>query len=523
MFSDLTWKISIGKFLIVYICIQCFIIYVLSLFFLCMFNIFENPVYAFGSAGVLGVVEYVAYCFIDNSSVINVFKYINIFYVVLGTGIFSEYRNIAIASYAVGKNLCLFVVAMVLLLCLCLMGVLNGRYKYPVASMKKGGGVLKRVRQRIYNIYYQYEEKVSVFRVEHNKIFVCQKGYLLLFVLLFLGIYNTDFTKVELSGVQERVVEFMEKYEGVPSEASQKEIERLSKKVQKVEKEYQRAALQYEKGKIEEKEYIRIAMKYDSFAEDREVMDELQKQTNYLKELKQKRNIDGWYMNTYGYSHLLDVKEKSNLYTLLYSFGIVFLCSGIFAFEKKSGMKELLRSTQKGRKFLFQKKLKNIFSVAFGVFLIMSVVELTNVAVVYGLTGFKAPVQSIHFLSFLPFSCNIGVFLLILYTYKFAMLLAIACFTSLLSMVFSQKTALSLSGILYIPSLLYLAGIDDLASFSITSVIGVMPTLLDTKNIWLTGAVCMVFAFVGVVSVVVMGKKWCQTNKKSILDRGVIA
>ena len=62
---------------------------------------------------------------------------------------------------------------------------------------------------------------------EAYKLLVSQKGILLLFVLAVVFIKQADFTDVIESGVQEMYCSFIERYEGVPADASEQELGEL--------------------------------------------------------------------------------------------------------------------------------------------------------------------------------------------------------------------------------------------------------------------------------------------------------
>lgn len=514
MFSKLTWNISIGEFLIVYVLFKCLIIFLISLLFWFVLFVFEHYLLSFGVIVGLAVIQYLFYVVIDNNSPVNVLKYVNLFYCMNGANTFVEYRNFHLFSNAIGKNMCIFTVCCVILVLLFLLSFMAGQYKYPISSSTR---LYKWLEDKIRIVkcrYFKTIEKFNLFGIECYKVFSCQKGLLILAVLLLFAIYNcqSDFSQISMSGVQEKMLQFMEEYEGEPGEESEQYILNLENTVNEVEEEYQRIEQQYEKGQADEEQLMIASIKYENFRTERELLIKIKEQRDYLMELKEQREIEGWYLNEYGYSYLIGGTKEVDL--ILFTMGIVLLCSGMYAFEDKCKIREMIRATEKGRRTVFRKKMQTVFAILCMFFAVNSVIEIASAMTVYGLSGFAAPVQSLRFLSFVSIPCSIGSFIIGIYVCKFLMMGTVACVTCWLSEMVTQKMAIALSGILFLPSVLYLAGVNFLSYFSIINVVGVTPLLLKTKNIILSILVYFIFALIGAVCFYMTRKRWCGEERR---------
>lgn len=512
LFSSFTHRMSIGFFLLFYIGVRCFIVFVVALLLLFLLSAIETNIASFGIMAVVVIVEYLFYALIGSNNPANLLKYVNLFHCIGGAELFTEYKNLNLFSMAVGKNTCIMIASGILFWLLLLFSFLVNQYKYPVSTPLRINRTAKTVFKSFMELYYRVIERFSVRGMEYYKILFCQKGIFVLLVLFVTIGYCSDFSKVIFSGSQELMMEFLENYEGVPSEESDTYIKNLDSMIHILYEEYEQAVEAYEKGDIDAEQFMTATLKYDAFAPERQLLEQLNIKTQYLKDLKEEKNIKGWYVNEYGYIHLIGNEKSENIQMVLVAIGIVLLCSGIFAFERKNGIEYTLRATEWGRDLLFWKKIKIVFGMALFLYLITTAYEFATVLLVYGLSGFDAPVQSLQFLSFIPFHCSVGVFVICIYVLKLFMMLVIAGFTCMLSTVFSQKIAILLSAVLYIPTFLYLAGINLFRYFSIIGVIRITPLLLESQNVWISMFVICAFVAIGVISILFAHKKWCHTT-----------
>lgn len=510
LFSSFPNAISIGIFLLLYIVVRCLIVFVTALLFLFLLSLFETTMVSFGIMAVILTGEYLLYILIRSNSPVNLLKYVNLFYCFHGADIFTEYKNLDLFSHAIEKNMCIIFAGSVLMLLLLILSFLVNRYKYPVSTPDKISQVAKSFLKPFSKLYYNITEGLSLKGMEFYKILFCQKGIFVLLVLFVIMGYDSDFSKVSFSATQELMMDFLEKYEGVPGEESETYIKEMDIMVHELEKEYGQAVQEYEKGDIDAEEFLTATIKYDSFAPERTLIEQLKTKREYLKNLKNEKNINGWYLNEYGYIHLIGDGKDESTHAALLAIGIVLLCSGVFAFERKSETKNMLRATEWGRNFLFKKKIQTAFGIAFFLFLVMTVFEFVTVLYVYGLSGFTAPVQSLQFLSFIPIRCNIGIFVTCVYILKLFMMMTMAGFTCMLSTIFSQKGTILLSALLFVPTFLYLAGIKVFQYFSIVNVFRITPLLLGSQNVWISSCVVLVFVAVGIMSTLAARKRWCK-------------
>lgn len=513
-FKDFTWNISIGEFCVIYLLYRWLVLFMLMLIIWTTLFVIDNPILGFGIMGVTGVVEYVLVKMIETNSPAQWFRYMNLWYLYIDKTVFTEYKNFSFFGQPLGKNYVLGITCLLILGLFCMSAYLAGVKKYPCTSKVGGWNAwISQIREKIERVYGRYTEKKTITGMEIHKILFLQKGWLVLILLCLFFVEQRDFTKVNRTAQQEMYYNFMERNEGTPDKDAQKEIDKLEETVSKITQEYEQAERDYEEGKIDLAVLIEYTNRYVAFEQDRVFLEQVKSQTAYLEQLKQENNIDGWYVNQYSYIHLLDNGNKGMIEDVLFFMGVVLLCSGVFAFEKKCGTKETIKGTVNGRKKLFARKMMVITVLTSLLFLFRTILELLCVWQVYGLSGLDAPVQSISCLSFIGISCNIGTFLIYLYLIKLLVMLAVVCFVCMFSVRWTQKITIGLSVLACIPSVLYLAGLSICKYFSVFTMLNINQYLLQIKNVGITVMMCFIFIAIGMGSLHRIYKIWCGTGK----------
>lgn len=510
MFSSLPWRVGIGAFLLIYLCYRWMLLFIIMIIVWTLLYSIDHMLLAGGTAGVFGILAYLFYRLVGSSSPLNILKYCSLWYQVSGNGFFTEYKNLNIFSYALNKNSVIIAEWLFLVLLFLGLALLVGNYRYPcISAMGRVKRKLLHISKKVQSFQAGFQEKLSLPGMEYYKVLISQKGIVVIIFVIVVLVYQTDFNSVQLSGKQEMYAAFLDKSMGIPDKESQQEIDDLKKLLKEVDEELYDAFLKNEKGELSDWDLTQIQRKHESYEQHRNFLELLNEQTTYLKTLKQEKNIDGWYVNVYSYNHLLDDGAMlSNLFLIM---GIVLLCSGIFSCEKKSGMLPVIRGSVNGRFGIFQKKMQVAFVLTFLLFLTTAALEITSVAVVYGLKGLEAPVQSLSKFSFVPVRCSIGVFFAGLYIMKAMMMFAVAAFTCMLSARTNQKFAIGMSFVLCIPELLVMIGFGFFKYVSIVEVLSVAPFLFQIKNVAVVAAASLLFVLIGVQSVRTGYKKWCVT------------
>lgn len=501
MFSDFTWDLSIGEFLIWYLIYKVLMVFAISLVVWLIMFMVDNVIISGGIIGALGCLMYISYYFISPNSPYNYLRYCNFWYLMSDMSFFTEYKNLSINSEAVNKDTVIFVAYGVFVMIILSVSMIIGIKRYPCRS--RHGKTRKKA------FIMSLPEKLSAGGMEFYKILVKQKGIVVLIVLFATMINQTDLSEVRRSAAQELYYDFMEKYEGVPGDESEQYISEMSEMLSDIEKEYEQAAIDYEAGRITEEQLMMCTMRYHTFESERIFMSQIKEQKDYIELQKTERDIDGWYINMYGYNHLFTTGDTMGNIVLI--FAVVLLCSGVFSYEKKSGTLFIVRGSMDGRSKVFSMKMRAAVVVTLVMSAVSTVIEIVSISYVYGLSGFAAPVQSVYMLEFVPFKCSIGVFVVGMYLLKALVLVGMAVFVCAVSMTVNQRKTIIVSFILCAPALLSVMGFAGFENYSVVSVMSIGPLLLKVKSIAVVGVVGVAIIAVGIMSLVRGYRKWCIT------------
>lgn len=508
-FAKFPYKMSIGYFLICYLLFKLVIAFIISLIAWLVMYCVDNTVIAVGMIGIIAGVMYIVDKEIGVNSSVNYIRYCNIWYLFKDISVFTDYRNLDWSGNAVNKNIYIYIILATLSITSIALGLIVGIKRYPCSSRAKRNHIMKKFISRIKRFVTLIPEKFSVGMLECYKLFIKQKGIIVIILLVGLWINQIDLEQIKRTKEQDLYYDFMENYEGVKDEESEEFINELEKMLVDLDVQYEHLLSDYEAGKITSDEWFNWNRMYSNFESERIFLKQIKEQGEYLASLKNEKNIEGWYVNIYGYNHLFSTSDTYGNMALI--FAIILVCSGLFSIEKKSGTEKIIRGSSEGRLRLFNTKLKIVVLSTILLFGVATIIEVLTIDKLYGLSGWKAPVQSIHMLNFVPFECSIGTFVVILYLVKLFVLLCLTVFVGVISIWMEQKKTVFASFIICAPSLLGVIGFTGFENYSIISVMSIGPLLLRVGNVFVMMTVVGVIGVVGVLSLLQGYKKWCKT------------
>jgi len=508
-FSKFSYVLTIGEFLVVYILYKAIVLFVITMVILLIMYLIDNIILSFGVVGVISAVMCILYEGFDAKHKMNYFRYCNLWYMMKDASIFSEYKNLNWQETAVNKDIYICITIIILLIITIFLTVLVGMKKYPMKSkMRKklfNNGLMDKIR----TFFARLPENLSIGGFEYYKILVKQKGIIIILVLIYVVINQVDLREVNRSKSQLMYYEFMEKYQGVKSDESEKFIEDLNVEMEQLNKEYEECLLAYGNGEISADEWFIVDEKYRAFESERDLLAELKAQQEYLSRIKSEDDIDGWYVNVYGYNHLFAVEDTLGNIGLV--FAVVLICSGLFAYEKTNNTTYIVRGSSQGRKKVFGYKIQVALVSSLLLFITVTAIEILQIEHLYGLSGFTAPVQSLYMLDFIPFECTIGMFVLLMYTFKGLVILSVSVVVCMISMSANKKQIVTVLIILCIPALLTSIGFVGFEKYSIISIMSIGPMMLRIGNIFPVLCTTIIFVVAAVVGAIKGYRKWCIT------------
>ena len=346
----------------------------------------------------------------------------NLFYLLQQEFGFFEYKNFWIGKSLMNKQTMIEVILGMGIGCTFLITNLVTMFRYPNSSKKIMCSQFEKWKEKKYAIFSKWMEEKSLLGMELCKTLLFQKGWLIFVLLCFWGYRTLDYTSISFSVAQQNVMDFVVRHSGTITTESEAELDEMNQTIKKAEKEYKQAMELYNNKELSEDGYLAALVKYQSYADTMETYKILSEKTEYLKQLKEEKGIDGWYIKEGAYAYLLGFQQTGNSKAIVFPLGLFFLCSFIFRFERRNGMLPVIFATTNGKEDLRKVKRNTIAVLTFVVCSFMFFFEILNVSKLYGIEGLQAPVQSLSQFEQFPARCTMRTFLVGSYILRYIVL-----------------------------------------------------------------------------------------------------
>ena len=186
-----------------------------------------------------------------------------------------------------------------------------------------------------------------------------------------------------------------------------------------------------------------------------------------VAELREKGAVEGfepWILYDMDFNAYYGDKpvNRQRLNAMIAILFMVFLCAGIQAYEKQSGVVPMLKSTRYGRAPLLHRKLVMAGLAAVFVWVFVWIRELWQYISIYGTDILDAPVRNLPLFSEFPFNVSIRGYFMILYGMRLAMLIPVGWAVLCLSYFASNIRMSYLFGtaVLVLPALFTVLGVS---------------------------------------------------------------
>lgn len=436
----LTYSLTIGQFCIVkylYSVLSCFLA---ALIVWSFFWIIDNFMAAMGGVLIFGLVEYGLYTWIKTGQGAENLHYCNIFYNCMDARLWSEYKNLNIASSPVDKMFVNLILELALLILTGCVAILVAHFRYPIASRRLGSGrVVQKVTAWYSGVRSGLQEKLSVMMAEFYKLMVSQKGILVAAGIIIALIYINPIPDVKFMGFQEGYNDFIHEYVGEPSEKSEEGLAELQALVDEEDARHMQVLELYDEGKASAQDAATSGMLHSSLEYRRNLLEKLMEQTQYVQSVREYKGIDAWYVNYYEYSNLLEDEKIINMLLLLLSISLI--SGACVSAEKKTDMGKILHTTYIGRKRMLKNKLlvAGIYSAL--IYGVMIYLRLAAVWATYKFEGLGAPVQSYPDLAAVSVPISMRAYLILYYLIKMLTVICWADGVVLINMRVDSKLA----------------------------------------------------------------------------------
>lgn len=508
MFKNFVIPISEWEFILFFMLINILTQIVVAFAVWLIISFIRNTTLALGIIGIVFTVEFLLYDFLPSQSNLAVLKYVNIFCYINPTEEIIKYGNINAFVTVINLLWLIIISALVLAFVFALLCLFAGANRYPYKTPNNFEIIFDKILIKIKTFYWKAVEKLSITGMELYKLLILQKGIIVIAAFIVILFSMTATNEIYYNGADSIVNSFYEKYSGKLSNEALQYVSELEDELDKADADFQKESEYYSKGLISKENYEMSCLKNEALDSKRNALEILRNRIDYIE----KNDSEVWLVNPNGYENLLGesgcLRQKN--YAIVSIFCIIILFSGVFAFESRSNMYNILMACSGGRSYLFKKKIYAVSIITGLLFACCVVAELYDVCSQYSLSNLDAHIKSLEFLNGLPFNFSIGVFIFLIYFFRFLMILATAYIVCLVSTFFKYEVCMIVSlAFLVVPSLLYRIGIEFFAYISISIPISLLQLISESKGYMFLTPVALII-IIGILSLINSNCKWCR-------------
>ncbi|MBU9726604.1 hypothetical protein [Diplocloster modestus] len=423
--------------------------------------------------------EYVLYRFLPVQSLFNIFKYFNIFSYIHLSELYTNYLNVDLFGYPVG-------IRRISQTALLPLGLVCGIWCAVLACVQKPAGGKSRL-VRLSWLWNSVKDRMlrhlGLFGMELYKILFLQRGIVIAAVFVYAVSGLTFTIPVQAATLPMQLArEYLVQWEGELNGETQKQIAAVQKEIDTAEDALEQAQREYDGGKIDYTQLSACIRENDAAGIKRQALQSIQNRVNELQILSEEKGRALWLLDESVYESIYGeeagyLRQRAALVGLL---AVGLLLAGCFAYEARSGMNRVARAGWNGRgKWMFT-KITAALLVATAVWGLIYGREVYTMMSTCRVDSLGAPVQSLKMLTEFPVPCSIGTFLILLYGYRWIMLVCSGFLVLWVSSRMKRMEPAYMAGAgVLLPSLLYhYIGIKPFRYLALSMPVAAMDLLL---------------------------------------------
>ena len=438
--QNFTAPVNVMFFLLIYVSVNSLTQCSIAVFIWFVLSVVHNRNIAVGITGIVFGAEFLLYQLIPSQSNLAILKYANVFYLLNPTEPITSYFNVFCFVTLINLFVLVLITAISVLLIFSVLAVRNQTKTYPYKTENAVERLVIKVLNKISVFYYKIVESLTTTGFELYKLLIMQKGAVVLIVISVILFSAATTNEIIYGGADELVQNFYSEYSGAVTENTLEHINSLHKEIESYDIELAQAYSDYSDGIISKDEYNEVYMRSYAFDEKRKALEIIDSRIDYVN-LQKAGGKDAWLVNPVGYEDLLggESERRHIFYSIISVSGIVVIFSGIFIFEKRSGMLKTLNSTQNGRLWLSKRKYLSASVITVILWAIETLAEFYDVCSQYPLPEFEAPVHSLDFFGTFPLNISIGAYIALDCFLNFLILLAVSFIVCTISKVMASE------------------------------------------------------------------------------------
>ncbi len=416
-FGQCVLSVTAGQFLLLRFLLKMSVLAAFGVLFYAVMSVFSSAGGAVMAAGAVLGFEFLAYRFIPVQSFANVFKFINLFPLLSGTKIFTEYQNLNLFAAPVSSLTGAYVGLLILFLCASAIGIRIHVRKFPVSGVSLFSAAADGWKKKLAGCF----RPAGILRTELFKQMVSGRGLIVLIIFTAVMLRLLPSGEVFYSAEDSAMRRYCLEFEG---EVTKETLAFL---------ELQRQRLA--DGELSPENEI-LALRFETYIQE-------------LLDYEEEHGTKLFVVNPFGYQAYYSPLEntediwsgrayESRVRALLSAAAVVLLTAGILPLEKQRGLEPLLRSMKKGRAGLFRAKLIVVLMNCTYIWLAAYGLEFAGMVLQYGLPCPDAPIRSLPEFREVPFTGTIAGYLVMLNLLRLLVLCCIAACTLALTSWFRE-------------------------------------------------------------------------------------
>ncbi|MBQ6551746.1 MAG: hypothetical protein IJL78_10095 [Lachnospiraceae bacterium] len=357
---------------------------------------------------VLGA-EYALFTFLPVQSIFNLFKYLNLFSYVHTSALYTEYLNIDFFGFPIGNRQMMLTLLPVLLIAFTYLCIRMQAKRYPEGNRD----LLSRITLKVDTVLDAVRRRFTIGMWEGYKVLFLEFGIVILAVLILASGSLSYAVWTMIPEDMRTYYMYVRDIEGPVG----------SKKMN--------AGTDVDGCTADADTYLARARENAENSNNPfellHALDMLEEKISELREKGSKENFEPWIIYEPDFNAFYGEApvNRQRLNAMIAILFMVFLCVGINAYERQSGVVPMLRSLKYGRAPLFHRKLFMMVISAVFVWGFVWLRELTQYISLYGKEILDAPVRNLSCYAEFPFNVSIRGFFAILYGTRLAMLIPV--------------------------------------------------------------------------------------------------
>ena len=440
-----------------------------------LFWLFRDARFSSGIYGIYLLFSYLAYQFIDDASIWNIWKYINPFSFADVSGRFSAYQNLNIFGYPISVFISggFFFVTV--------LGLILAGYLLTFAKCYQ-------IHLPSVRVYRKNRIKGSTRLWQHEmyRLWIGNYGIFILAVLMIWSYRNTEKSELLLSEDEYDYYAYSQQIRGEITPQTDLWIAQETEKFNSIPEKSAELVHLYKQGEIDEYTYSKETNALEQYSKKQKAFSEISSQYWELKEV-QGRGIPVHFINAIATDAMFGNMSRYVWSGMLLLLVCVFSLCGMFSNDYQTNMIFLVHTTRKGRSSVFLAKYGMMLILYSLGYLCLALSLWYNWVVTYQMYDWGAPLQSISQFTQVKGNISILGFTVLWFIQMYLSGFAFIILQAMLSFVCRKNSTTLIVSAICIALDFLISGFSfrGLSMFTLSSGFGLPMLLRQSGAVWL--------------------------------------